>query len=111
MLRAEGIQSYPVLIDSSRKLDADVPSPAQFDHVITAARLGTGTGLTWLDTTPEVTPFGLILYQLRNKQAVRGVGRQRGRLAADARGFAGQDLHALHARRQVQRVRRARCDA
>jgi len=70
LLRAEGIQSYPVLIDSSRQLDADVPSPAQFDHVITAARLGTGTGLTWLDTTPEVTPFGLILYQLRNKQAV-----------------------------------------
>jgi transglutaminase-like putative cysteine protease/tetratricopeptide (TPR) repeat protein len=68
LLRAEGIQSYPVLIDSSRKLDADVPSPAQFNHVITAARLG--TGLTWLDTTPEVTPFGLILYQLRNKQAV-----------------------------------------
>jgi len=70
LLRAEGIQSYPVLIHSTRKLDADVPSPAQFDHVITAARLGTGTGLTWLDTTPEVTPYGLILYQLRNKQAV-----------------------------------------
>jgi len=70
LLRAEGIQSYPVLIGSSRKLDADVPSPAQFDHVITAVRLGTGTELTWLDTTPEVTPFGLILYQLRNKQAV-----------------------------------------
>jgi transglutaminase-like putative cysteine protease/Flp pilus assembly protein TadD len=70
MLRAEGIQSYPVLIDSSRQLDADIPSPAQFDHVITAARLGTGPELTWLDTTPEVTPFGLILYQLRNKQAV-----------------------------------------
>ena len=70
LLRAEGIQSYPVLIHSTRKLDADVPSPAQFDHVITAARLGTGTGLTWLDTTPEVAPYGLILYQLRNKQAV-----------------------------------------
>ena len=70
LLRADGIQSYPVLIGSTRKLDADVPSPTQFDHVITAARLGTGTGLTWLDTTPEVTPFGLILYQLRNKQAV-----------------------------------------
>ncbi len=70
LLRAEGIQSYPVLINSSRKLDVDVPSPGQFDHVITAARLGTGTALTWLDTTPEVTPFGLILYQLRNKQAV-----------------------------------------
>jgi len=70
LLRAEGIQSYPVMIHSTRKLDADVPSPAQFDHVITAARLGTATGLTWLDTTPEVTPYGLILYQLRNKQAV-----------------------------------------
>jgi tetratricopeptide (TPR) repeat protein/transglutaminase-like putative cysteine protease len=70
LLRAEGIQSYPVLIHSSRKVDTDVPSPAQFDHVITAARLTTGTDLTWLDTTPEVTPFGLILYQLRNKQAV-----------------------------------------
>ncbi len=68
LLRAEGIQSYPVLIDSSRTLDPDVPSPAQFDHVITAARVG--SGLTWLDTTPEVTPYGLILYQLRNKQAV-----------------------------------------
>ena len=68
LLRAEGIQSYAVLIGSARKLDVDVPSPAQFDHVITAARLG--TGLTWLDTTPEVTPFGLILYQLRNKEAV-----------------------------------------
>jgi transglutaminase-like putative cysteine protease/tetratricopeptide (TPR) repeat protein len=70
LLRAEGIKSYPVLIDSTRKIDADIPSPAQFDHVITAARLGAGPELTWLDTTPEVTPFGLILYQLRNKQAV-----------------------------------------
>jgi len=70
MLRAEGIQSYPVLIHHERKLDPDVPSPAQFDHVITAARLGPGTNLTWLDTTTEVAPYGLILYQLRNKQAV-----------------------------------------
>src|SRR6202171_6321256 len=42
LLRAEGIQSYPVLIHSTRKLDADVPSPAQFDHVITAAPMGGG---------------------------------------------------------------------
>ena len=68
MLKAVGIQSYPVLIDSSRKLDSDEPSPAQFDHVITLARVG--DKLTWLDTTQEVTPYGLLLYQLRNKQAV-----------------------------------------
>lgn len=68
MLAAEGIQSYPVLIHSDRKLDSDVPSPAQFDHVITAVKLD--DKLTWLDTTAEVAPYGLIAYQLRNKEAV-----------------------------------------
>lgn len=70
LLRAEGIVAYPVLINSFRKLDPEVPSPAQFDHVITALRLGTSDDLTWLDTTAEVAPYGLIMYQLRNKQAV-----------------------------------------
>jgi tetratricopeptide (TPR) repeat protein/transglutaminase-like putative cysteine protease len=68
LLRAAGIESYPVLIGSDHKLDEDVPSPAQFDHVITAARLG--NDLVWLDATAEVAPFGLILYQLRDKQAL-----------------------------------------
>jgi transglutaminase-like putative cysteine protease/tetratricopeptide (TPR) repeat protein len=68
MLKTVGIESYPVLIDSSRNLDEDEPSPAQFDHVITLARVG--NSLTWLDTTQEVTPYGLLLYQLRNKEAI-----------------------------------------
>ena len=68
MLRVVGVQSYPVLINSSAKLDPDVPSPAQFDHVITLVELGDKP--LWLDTTPEVAPFGLIMYQLRNKQAL-----------------------------------------
>jgi tetratricopeptide (TPR) repeat protein/transglutaminase-like putative cysteine protease len=68
MLKVVGIDSYPVLIDSSRKLDVDEPSPGQFDHVMTLARVG--QKLTWLDTTQEVTPYGLLLYQLRNKEAV-----------------------------------------
>jgi tetratricopeptide (TPR) repeat protein len=68
LLMAEGIQSYPVLISSYRELDPDIPSPAQFNHEITAVDLG--AELTWLDTTAEVAPYGLILYQLRNKQAL-----------------------------------------
>jgi Flp pilus assembly protein TadD len=68
LLAAEGIRSYPVLIHAYRKIDADVPSPAQFDHVITAASIG--GSVTWLDATAEVAPYGLIAYQLRNKQAV-----------------------------------------
>lgn len=76
LLQAAGIQSYPVLIHHERKLDEDVPSPAQFDHVITAARID--KNLVWLDTTAEVAPFGLILYPLRDKKAVLA--------AADANG-------------------------
>lgn len=68
LLRAENIPSYPVLIHSSRKLDFDVPSPSQFDHEITAVKFG--DTLTWLDSTAEVAPYGLILYQLRNKEAL-----------------------------------------
>jgi transglutaminase-like putative cysteine protease len=34
LLQASGITLYPALISSSFKLDSDVPSPAQFDHVI-----------------------------------------------------------------------------
>jgi tetratricopeptide (TPR) repeat protein/transglutaminase-like putative cysteine protease len=68
LLRAQGIQSYPVLISSYRELDPDVPSPAQFNHEITAVELG--ADLTWLDSTAEVAPYGLILYHLRNKQAL-----------------------------------------
>lgn len=68
LLRAAGITSYPVLIGSERKLDEDVPSPAQFDHVITSALID--KDWVWLDSTAEVAPFGLLLYQLRDKQAV-----------------------------------------
>src|SRR5215470_4999833 len=35
MLEAEGLHASSVLINSTRKLDPDVPSPSQFDHVIT----------------------------------------------------------------------------
>ncbi len=78
LLRAEGIQSYPVLISSYRDLDPDVPSPAQFNHEITAVQFG--GELTWLDTTTEVAPYGLILYQLRDKQALLAADGKEGGL-------------------------------
>jgi len=59
-----------VLIGSSHKLDPDVPSPAQFDYVITAVKFSNDGDFTWLDSTAEIAPYGLILYQLRNKQAL-----------------------------------------
>lgn len=68
MLAATGLRAYPVLLNSSRKLDEDIPSPGQFDHVITAIPVGSET--LWADTTSEVAPAGLLSPNLRNKKAL-----------------------------------------
>jgi tetratricopeptide (TPR) repeat protein len=68
LLDAAGINAYPTLISATRELDPDVPSPAQFDHVITV--VPQGNGLLWLDTTPEVAPYGYLLSRLWDKQAL-----------------------------------------
>jgi tetratricopeptide (TPR) repeat protein len=71
LLAAVGIEAYPALMNSSRHIDPDVPSPGQFDHVITAVPESPNSGkLIWLDTTTEVAPFGLLAFQLRDKQAL-----------------------------------------
>ena len=72
LLEAEGLHASSVLINSSRKLDPDVPSPSQFDHVITMLPLTTGKDKeeVWMDTTSEVAPFRLLAYPLRKKQAL-----------------------------------------
>lgn len=68
LLAAIGVKAYPALINSRAKIVESVPSPGQFDHVITAVpRDG---GYTWLDTTPEVAPYGYLLAGLRDKQAL-----------------------------------------
>jgi len=68
LLQASGIRLYPALISSGRILDPDVPSPAQFDHII--GFLPQGKDAVWLDTTPEVGPFGYLVTPLRDKQAL-----------------------------------------
>ena len=68
MLIAAGLRAYPALMNSSREIDADVPSPGQFDHVISAIPLGSET--LWADTTAEVAPFRLLAPPLRDKKAL-----------------------------------------
>ena len=68
LLDAEGFHSTSVLIGSKMKLDPDVPSPSQFDHVIT--RVPVGGKEIWLDSTPGVAPFRMLSAQLRDKQAL-----------------------------------------
>ena len=68
MLAVAGLRAYPVLIGFNRELDVDVPSPAQFSHVISAIPLGNET--LWVDTTAEIAPLALLEPNLRNKKAL-----------------------------------------
>ncbi len=68
MLKAVGIEAWPALIGAGIKFNPDVPSPAQFNHLITV--IPGGATPQWLDTTPEIAPFGLLQPVLREKQAL-----------------------------------------
>ncbi|OLB87217.1 MAG: hypothetical protein AUI17_03065 [Acidobacteriales bacterium 13_2_20CM_2_55_5] len=68
LLGAVGLKAYPALIASTHEIDVDVPSPAQFDHVISV--VAQGDHFIWLDTTPEVAPFAYLSSGLRDKQAL-----------------------------------------
>lgn len=68
LLNASGIKAYPALISTTHEIDSDVPSPGQFDHVITA--IPQKTSFLWLDTTLEVGPFAFLVSPLRDKHAL-----------------------------------------
>ena len=68
LLEASGYHASSVLINSSRKIDPDVPSPSQFDHVFTMVPLGKEE--IFMDSTTEVAPFRLLSPVLRKKQAL-----------------------------------------
>ena len=68
LLKAAGYDAWPALINSSRKVNPKVPSPAEFDHVISVVPQKSAT--LWLDTTPGASPFGLIFLNLRDKDAL-----------------------------------------
>jgi tetratricopeptide (TPR) repeat protein len=68
MLQAANIPADAALIPFARKIDSHVPSPSQFDHLITAVPIG--DELIWMDSTAEVAPFRLLSPPLRNKSAL-----------------------------------------
>src|SRR3974390_2168418 len=68
LLAAQGFDSTSVLIGTQHTLDPDVPSPLQFDHVIT--RVNVDGQEIWLDSTNGVGPFRILAYPLRDKDAL-----------------------------------------
>jgi tetratricopeptide (TPR) repeat protein/transglutaminase-like putative cysteine protease len=68
LLAAEGFQSTSVLIGAQHELDPEIPSPSQFDHVIT--RVPVNGKEIWLDSTNGVAPFRMLSAPLRDKEAL-----------------------------------------
>jgi len=79
MLQAAGFSTETALIPSSRKLDAAVPSPAQFDHVITVVALA--KDLIWMDSTVDVAPFRMLASGLRKKAVLLIAGDGAGKIS------------------------------
>jgi tetratricopeptide (TPR) repeat protein len=67
LLKASGIDASTVLIGAGLAFDPEVPSPIQFNHVITQLP---GAEPVWLDTTSEFAPYGLLVRQIRDHDAL-----------------------------------------
>lgn len=100
MLTSAGYKPHALLIGSARKLDPDIPSPAQFDHVITAVETPNATDkdhLLILDSTPELARAGYLFPMLRAKKALLVGGPRNG----DIIETSANPLNPMHRRLAV----------
>lgn len=65
LLQAVGITAYPVLASAQYRVDPSFPTMSLFNHVITA--IPEGDSFLFLDTTPEVAPYGVLMQNLRDR--------------------------------------------
>ena len=65
MLAAAGYEAEPVLLSSFREIESEVPSPRQFNHMVTAVTIDDRQ--IWMDSTLQVAPYRYLLPELRGK--------------------------------------------
>jgi tetratricopeptide (TPR) repeat protein len=68
MLGVLSVRTDAVLIGAGVRFNETVPSPAAFNHLITLAHVN-GQDV-WLDTTAEVAPYRMLMYVLRDRNAL-----------------------------------------
>lgn len=68
LLRAVGLTAEPAFIPSVRPLDVAVPSPSQFNRILTV--VPSSGSFLWLDTTSDVIPFQMLPSSLRARRAL-----------------------------------------
>jgi hypothetical protein len=72
MLEVLGLHPDAVLIGAGIRFNEAVPSPAAFNHLITMVPVD-GKDV-WLDATAEVAPYQMLVFPIRDKQALDGAG-------------------------------------
>ena len=105
MLASIGIEADPVLINSWRKLDEEVPSPSQFDHVISYVE--PAKMKLWLDTTPEVASFRIAQLSDSRQEGIVGFAERQAADHRNAAELASPERAVRGHRRQDQRRRHA----
>lgn len=86
---AAGLSVRPVLISSLHDLIEKVPTPNEFDHVVSLAGLGSGASeRVWMDSTSGVLPTGVLLANLRNRRAILAGGPAEEPLVKTSEGLA-----------------------
>jgi tetratricopeptide (TPR) repeat protein/transglutaminase-like putative cysteine protease len=70
LARVIGVEIHPVLIAGDVLLEERVPSPGQFDHVVSVRADGKPEGWLWMDTTTGLLPPGALLAPLRDRKAL-----------------------------------------
>jgi len=70
LARAIDLDIKPVLISSIATLDEQIPTPSQFDHVISVKTAADTSAWFWMDSTSGVLPPGVLLEPLRDKRAL-----------------------------------------
>jgi tetratricopeptide (TPR) repeat protein len=68
LLHASGFTTAPALVGVNIDIVSELPSPAFFNHLITTVNLPSGK--LWMDSTPGVAPFQLLLSSVRDKEAL-----------------------------------------
>ena len=68
LLRAKGFTTGSALVGTTFDVVPELPSPGFFNHVITTVVLPSGR--IWMDSTPGVTPFQLLVSPIRDKDAL-----------------------------------------
>jgi tetratricopeptide (TPR) repeat protein len=99
LLSAVGIKAYPALISARFEIDPDVPSPGQFDHVISV--VPQSGSFVWLDTTPEVSPFAYLVSPLRGKHALLIPDDKPPSLATTPEDSPARALQTFHAKAKL----------